>query len=736
MKPLRFLVLTGFCLGLLTSSVASVPQTSVWTHHNDNARTGANPSETVLNTTTVDASLNRFGKLFSYPVDADIYTQPLLVAGVNIAGKRIHNVVYVATQNDSVFAFDADSNSGSNAQPLWHVDLTHQAPGVTPVPVDDVGEAASGNIRRPGPIGIMGTPVIDLSTGTMYLVARTKETSVYMQRLHALDIASGQEKFGGPVVVAASVPGLGYDSVNGSVTFNPRTQNQRSGLALANGIVYVAWGAHDDVDPYHGWVMSYNAATLQQVGVFCTTPDGHKTGIWQSGQPPSIDAAGNVFLMTGNGDFDGARNFGESVIKLKPDLTSVVDWFAPGDWADLNAADADLGSAGLLLIPGTTSVIGGGKSGIFFLLETANMGHTQAGNGQITQQFQATAGGHIHGGPVFWNGPAGPLMYVWGEDDRLKAFAFDGASFNPTPVSASTFVAPPGMPGGFLSISANGSVAGSGIVWTALPALLDAENAVVSGVLRAFDASDLTRELWNSRSNAARDDLGNFAKYVPPTIANGHVYMASFSNQLNVYGLFSAPLATTVSLVSDTAGASVAGKSVTFSVTVSGNTPTGSITCSDNNAPFAQGVVLTNGGASCTASALSVGTHNIAATYGGDANNAPASRSIVQTVSAAGGTTGGGTAGGGTAGGGTAGGAGAGLSASAGAGGSGGAGVPVAAASGGGGGCSAGAAGTFDVTLLLLFAAACMYMRRPAGSAEGRAIETLALERLQAGGDY
>ena len=727
MKPILFLLSIGLCLGLLTSSVASIPQISVWTHHNDNARSGANLSETVLNTTTVDP--NRFGKLFSYPVDDDIYTQPLVVAGVSIAGKGTHNVVYVATQNDSVFAFDADNNSDSNAQPLWHVDLTGQKPGVTPVPVDEVAGGTSGNIRRPGNIGIMGTPVIDLLSNTMYLVARTKESGAYVQKLHALDIGSGREKFAGPVTIQASVPGNGDGS--GTVTFDPKIQNQRAGLALANGNVYIAWGAHDDIGPYHGWLMSYDAATLQQLGVFCTTPDGQQTGIWQSGQPPSIDTAGNVFVMTGNGTFDGTRNFGESIVKLDSKLTAVLNWFAPDNWSDLNAADEDLGSAGVLLIPGTTSVIGGGKSGTFFLLDTANMGHTQVNNNQITQHFQATGGGHIHGGPVYWNSPAGGRMYVWGEKDTLKAFAFDGTRFNETPVSESTFNAPPGMPGGFLSISAAGRLAGSGIVWAALPALLDAENLVVSGVLRAFDASDLSHELWNSRANTARDDLGNFAKHVPPTIANGHVYMASFSNQLNVYGLLTAPTGTTLSLVSGTAGASVVGKTVMFSVTVSGNAPTGSITCSDNNSPFAQDVVLTNGGASCTASALTVGLHNIVAAYSGDANNAAASRSITQTVSASspaaggrgategggGGAAGGGAAGGGAAGVGAAGVGAAGSGATGGGaigGGAGGVGaVPVAGSGGGGGGCTVNHAGAFDGSLLVLFAAACLYMRRP-----------------------
>src|SRR4029077_11935564 len=234
-----------------------------------------------------------FGKLFSYGVDADIYTQPLVVRGVNIVGKGTHNVVYVATNNNSVYVSDADNNKGSNGLPLWQVNFN--GPGVTPVPASDVNTLNS--IRTPGPIGIMGTPVINQATGTMYLVARTKETTGgttrYVQRLHALDLSSGAEKFGGSVVINAAVPGSGYDNVAGLVSFNPKTENQRAGLALANGNVYIAWASYADTDPYHGWIMAYNATTLQKSGVFCVTPDGKQGGIWQSGQPLSIDAAGN-----------------------------------------------------------------------------------------------------------------------------------------------------------------------------------------------------------------------------------------------------------------------------------------------------------------------------------------------------------------------------------------------------------------------------------------------------------
>jgi Bacterial Ig-like domain (group 3) len=526
-------LLGALVLNAALLSAPALAQVGQSTHHNDAARTGANLSETQLSTANVNMS--QFGKLFSYTVDADVYTQPLVVPGVAIPGKGTHTVLYVASNNNSVYAFDADSNQGANAQPLWQVNFNNPAAGVTPVPVADA--QTQQNIRNPGPIGVMGTPVVDLGSRTLYLVARTKENAVYVQRLHALDLSTGAEKMGGPKVIQASVPGTGYDSVGGSVTFNPKRQNQRAGLALANGTVYIAWSSHEDIDPYHGWVMGYSAATLTQTGALCVSPDGSKSGIWQSGQPPAIDADGNLYLMTGNGSFDGTRNFGESVLKLSAGL-GVLDWFTPDNWLALNNADADLGSSGVLLIPGTTQVIGGGKSGTFFLLDRSHLGHTQSGNGQIAQHFQATSGGHIHGGPVYWNGPSGPWLYVWGEQDFLKAFAYNGTTFfNPTPVSQSTFTAPPGMPGGFLSLSANGAQAGSAILWTALPFSAGAEDAIVSGILRAFDASDLSHELWNSQMNPARDSLGNFAKYVPPTIANGRVYLASFSNQVHVYGL-------------------------------------------------------------------------------------------------------------------------------------------------------------------------------------------------------
>jgi hypothetical protein len=443
-------------------------------------------------------------------------------------------VVFVATNNNSVYAFDADNNQGANSQPLWQVNFN--GPGVTPIPATDLH--TNNNIRTPGPIGIMGTPVIDRATGTMYLVARTKEisggTTSYKQKLHALDITSGAERFGGPIVIQASVQGSGYDSVGGFVSFNPLNQNQRAGLALANGYVYIAWASYGDTDPYHGWLMAYSAATLQQMGVFCVTPNGGKGGIWLSGEPVTIDdATGSVFVVTGNGTFDGTQDFGESVVRLPPDLSSVLDWFAPGNWSDLNGTDLDFGSAGLLLLP-PNQLVGGGKDGRFYVLNRGNLGHTQAGNGQIPQAFLASSGEHIHGSPAYWSGPNGAWAYLWAEEDVLKAFNWTGTIFNITPSSVSTMSAPLGMPGGFLTVSANGGQAG--VLWASMPLSEDANQQVVAGIMRAFDATDLSRELWNSTMIAERDDVGNFAKYVPPTVANGKVYLPTFSNALLVYG--------------------------------------------------------------------------------------------------------------------------------------------------------------------------------------------------------
>ena len=533
MRKLAFALQVLFTLTPTIQPV--IAQVSVLTQHNDLLRTGSNLAESQL--TTGNVNVNTFGMLFSYPVDASVYAQPLYVPSVQISGKGTHNVVYVATMNDSVYAFDADTNNGPNANPLWSVNYTNPGAGVTAIPSTDI--QTSPNVS--GPMGIMGTPVIDRSTGTMYLVARTLETGVYVQRLHAIDITSGAEKFGGPVTIQASVPGTGYDSSNGVVQFNPMTANQRCGLALTNGRVVIAWGGlDDDFDPYHGWVMTFSASTLQRLAVFNTSSNGSRAGIWESGSAPPVDANGNVYFTTGNGTWDASNSFGDSMLKLNPNSSlALSDWFTPDNQEYLSSADLDLGVSGPLLLPNTNLLLGGSKTGDIYLLNTANMGHQVAGNGQIIQILKA-GNGHIHGAPVYFNSPAlGPLIYVWSEGDYLKAFHFNGSTFDTAPATQSAFQDPAGMPGGILSISANGSQAGTGILWAALPLNGNAETSVVPGVLRAFDASNLSNELWNSNQNAGRDAVGTFGKFCPPTIVNGKVYLATFSNVLRVYGLIS-----------------------------------------------------------------------------------------------------------------------------------------------------------------------------------------------------
>ena len=500
-------------------------QVSVWTQHNDNTRTGANLQETQLNTANVNAG--QFGKLFQYSVDSPVFAQPLVISNVTVPGKGIRNVLYLATADNTIYAYDADDPTIDAGQPIWKVRFSDPAAGVETVLSTDV----TTNLNYSGPIGITGTPVIDQASGTLYVVARTKDSGIYYQRLHALDIATGQEKTGSPAVISASVPGP-----NGtSRTFSSTQHNQRPALALANGRVYAAWDSWQDILPYQGWLMAFDAATLQPAGVFSTAPTGSKAGIWMGGQGPVVDTNGNVYVSVADGTWDGIQNFGQSVLKLDPSL-ALLDWFTPDNWDALNTSHREIGSGGVLMIPGTPYLVAGGKEGKWYVLDSTNLGHMVVGNGQIPQSFATTStGNRIHGGPVYWNGSAGQLAYVWPGNDRLKAFSFSGQSFNTTPASVSSATASR-VPGGILSLSANGSSAGTGIVWAALPLSQNAESAMVPGVLRAFDATDVSKELWNSQAEC-RDQVGSFSKWVAPTVANGKVYLATFSNQVQVYGL-------------------------------------------------------------------------------------------------------------------------------------------------------------------------------------------------------
>ena len=503
------------------------------TQHNDNQRTGANLHETVLNTSNVN--VKTFGKLWTRAVDGYLYAQPLYVQNLRIPGRGTHNVVFVATAHNSVYAFDADDPKA--ADPLWKTNLGPS------VPADEVYKTRWTDMRVE--IGITSTPVIDLTSKAIYVEAKTKESGTYVHRLHALDIATGKERLGSPVVIKASAAGTGEGSVNGRVSFDPVKHLQRTGLLLVNGVVYLGFGSHADDPPFHGWIIGYNAKTLNRVCVFNVTPNGTEGSVWQAGMGMAADDAGNIYAMSGNGTFDadsGGRDYGNSLLKLRPTpgTLAVADYFTPYNQALLNVHDTDLGASGPLLVPGTTLIMGGGKNGWLYLTHRDGLGHFQAGtDSQIAQTFQMTPG-NIHGAPVYWNGPNGPQVYIWPEFDHLKAMKFAGGKLVETPASQSAVAVPDGMPGGFLSVSADGDKAGTGIVWSCTPYDANANWETVPGIVRAYDASDLGHLLWESKQNAGRDDVGMFAKFCPPTVINGRVYVSTFSGQLQVYGLLNA----------------------------------------------------------------------------------------------------------------------------------------------------------------------------------------------------
>lgn len=472
-------------------------------------------------------------------MDATFYAQPLYLGNVaSKPSKRTVNVVYVATMHNTVYAFDADDPAA--AAPLWSVNLG------TP---DTVQGWLNG-------LGILGTPVIVRSLQVMYVVAATRENGHRAYRLHALDILTGKERFHKPVLIGGQVPGKASDGVNRVVSFHPDQEVQRAGLAVSGHSVYVAFAADRDIGKYHGWVFGFDMRTLRQTAIFNVTPNGAAAGIWQSGRAPAIGEDGSLYFETGNGDFDGVTNFGETVLKLRPDASGALrltDWFTPDDWKTLNDHDYDLSSSGPALIPGTSLMIVAGKTGVVYLMDTASLGHVQAGNTQIVQQFQATTGcaqpltfencAQIMG-QVFWSAAAIPTLYIWGVHDRLRAFQFVNGRFNTEPVSVGTMQAY--YPGGVLAHSSWLGTPGTGIVWAITCEKPDklfyfGPGFTGPGTLRAFDAADLTRELWNSNQNASRDALGVFASFTPPLIAHGKVYAPSFSNQLVVYGLLNGP---------------------------------------------------------------------------------------------------------------------------------------------------------------------------------------------------
>jgi hypothetical protein len=528
-------VVQSTAVGSATVWVTDYP--GMFTYHADKFRSGVNLQEFALTSATVKSST--FGKLFSRSVDGQIYAQPLYVANLTIAGAK-HNVVYVATEHSSVYAFDAD---GRSSTPFWHRSFINSSAGVTTI-------AKPSNALIAPEISISSTPVIDTSTSTLYVSVSTSENGAIVHRLHALSLTTGAEKFGGPIKIQGSVAGT-YPAlaVNGRVPFVPKQHLQRPALLLLNGNVYIAYGSNGDALPYNGWLFAYSAAgtgVLHQVAVFCTSPDKGASAIWQSGDGPAADSSGNIYLATGNGAFDlntGGRDAGNTVLKLALQSGALVrlDYFTPSNTAQLTADDLDLGAAGPIL-PSTQSgavapslAVVGGKDGKIYLVNRSNMG-----------KFNSTSNSNVEtvtiGNPEPTNGlfatPAalGSSIYFGEVNEPLGRFVFSNGLLSSAPAAqtSTTFLYPGTSP----MISTNGS---SSIVWTLdLHAYVGGTpdggvNTPGPAVLHAYDGATL-HELYNSTQAGTRDQAGSALKFTSPTIANGHVYVGT-SKQLNVYGL-------------------------------------------------------------------------------------------------------------------------------------------------------------------------------------------------------
>ncbi|HEX4808489.1 MAG TPA: hypothetical protein VH325_06145 [Bryobacteraceae bacterium] len=517
----RIVVLTALAAVCLAADL------DVLTNRYDQFTTGADSEETTLNASNVNVA--NFGKLSSLYVDGAVYAQPLYVRSVEVSGKGVHNVVFAATMNDKLYAFDAEHGGA----PLWMRDFTNELAGVTPVPVVDITNSNDLNIV--GNVGIEGTPVIDRSAGVIYLVARTKERGRYVQRLHKVRLKDGEDAVPA-TVIEAEVKGIAPDAVNGMVHFDARAGNQRAALALVKGSVVIAWASHEDLEPYHGWIMTYDAASLKQTGVFCTTPDFREGGIWQSGRGPALDTRGRLYFEIGNGGWDGNRNFGSSVLRLTASSAGLNagGYFTPADYDDLNRSDADVGSTGPLLIPGTNILVCGNKHGAVFLLDANELGGLTAKDTGIIQMLDLKSG-RVMAGPVYWEGPEGGVLFIWCETGFPKAFRRKGGMFDPVAFATGT-VASHGSPGGALIVSSNGKIAGTGVLWATATRSRSADHGNAMGVLHAFNAQNL-HEIWNSEQQLTRDRLGTLVKFVPPLVAAGRVYVPTYDDGINVYGV-------------------------------------------------------------------------------------------------------------------------------------------------------------------------------------------------------
>jgi hypothetical protein len=544
-------------------SVTDLP--GVYTYHNDLSRDGVNRQEYALTPANVNSST--FGKRFSCTVDGAIYAQPLWVANLTLGGAT-HNVVFVATQHDSLYAFDADA---SPCQTLWKVSLIDTSHGATSGEVT-VPAGSSGNLVGQGDgditpeVGVTGTPVIDPGTGTLYVVSKSMNAAgtLFFQRLHAISLATGAEKPGSPVAISATFPGTGDGG--STVAFNARMENQRAGLALVDGVVYIAWGSHEDAQPYYGWLIgySYNGSSFTRASVFCAAPNTGEGGIWMSGAAPAADSQGRLYVLTGNAGFDVTSStapnddYGDSLLQLSLDL-KVLQYFTPSDQQSDQIYNNDFGSGGAAVLadlpsgsPVTHLVIGGGKDGNLYVLNRdapGGYGDTNAWQELSVGtegDLNADTPGVIYTPGAIWN----DVYYLAGAGGPLQAYRLDPSTAKLS--LASTGTSPSGgfgYPGSTPSISASGS--SDGVVWV----LDDSQYCTPASpgcgpaVLHAYDASNVGKELWNSAESSS-DRAGNAVKFALPTVANGKVYIGtrgnntggaygstSASGELDVYGL-------------------------------------------------------------------------------------------------------------------------------------------------------------------------------------------------------
>lgn len=511
----------------LILGLGSASATDVVTYHNDIARTGQNQQETILTTSNVNSS--GFGKLFTMPVDGFIDAEPLYLSTLTINGGT-HNVLYVVTENDSVYAFDADSGSV-----LWQVSLLQS--GETPA-----GDFGCGQISPQ--IGITSTPVIDRSSGphgTIYVVAMSKtSSSTYFQRIHALDVTTGQEEFGGPVAVQATYPGNGDNSHNGKVVFDPSKYAERAGLLLLNKVVYTAWTSHCDSRPYTGWVIGYNESTLAQTSVIDVTPNGNEGAIWQAGGGLASDRS-SIYFLDANGTFDTTLNgqgfpssgdYGNAFVRLSTakGQLAVADYFEMFNGVSESDADEDLGSGGIMLLPpmkdsgGTTHnlAIGAGKDSNIYIVDRTNMGKFNANQNNIYQEIDGALAGGVWADPAFFANS----VYYGPQGNQLMQFHFSNAKLSTSATSKSS--ANFEYPGSTPSVSASGSK--NGIVWAI-------EHSDPNDVLHAYNATNLGKELYNSnQAGSGRDSFGQASHFGTPMIVNGKVYVGT-TNNVTAFGL-------------------------------------------------------------------------------------------------------------------------------------------------------------------------------------------------------